>query len=129
MDESAGALARRIFAAFEQRDGFVLRSLFAEDAVWRIAGRSRLAGERRGPREIIRFLGSLPRLSGGTYSSELIDVLESRQRAVVLYRARGSRNGADLDIEQLLLFTVRDGVVVSVDAYPSDPIAFDAFWG
>ena len=47
---------------------------------------------------------------------------------MVLYRARGSRNGADLDIEQLLLFTVRDGVVVSVDAYPSDPVAFDEFW-
>jgi hypothetical protein len=46
----------------------------------------------------------------------------------VLYRARGTRNGIGLDIDQLLLFTIRDGIVVAVDAYPSDPIAFDAFW-
>jgi uncharacterized protein len=128
MGESTGALARRIFDAFERRDGFALRDCFAEDAVWRVGGRSRLAGEHRGRRAIIRFLGSLPRLSDGTYRSELIDVLESPGRAVVLYRARGTRNGIGLDIDQLLLFTIRDGIVVAVDAYPSDPIAFDAFW-
>ena len=128
MVESTGALARRIFEAFERRDGFVLRGCFAEDAVWRVAGRSRLAGEHRGRRAIIRFLGSLPRLSDGTYRSELIDVLESGERAVVLYRARGTRNSVELDIDQLLLFTIRDGIVVAVDAYPSDPVAFDLFW-
>jgi ketosteroid isomerase-like protein len=128
MAESTGALARRIFDAFERRDGFALRECFAEDAVWNVAGRSRLAGEHRGRRAIIRFLGSLPRLSDGTYRSELIDVLERGERAVVLYRARGTRNGVELDIDQLLLFTIRAGVVVGVDAYPSDPIAFDAFW-
>jgi uncharacterized protein len=126
--DSTGALARRIFEAFERRDGLALRECFAEDAVWRVAGRSRLAGEHRGRRAIIRFLGSLPRLSDGTYRSELIDVLESADRAVVLYRARGVRDGVELDIDQLLLFTIRDGVVVAIDAYPSDPIAFDAFW-
>ena len=119
MGESTGALARRIFDAFERRDGFALRDCFAEDAVWRVGGRSRLAGEHRGRRAIIRFIGSLPRLS---------DVLESPGRAVVLYRARGVRKGIGLDIDQLLLFTIRDGIVVAVDAYPSDPIAFDAFW-
>jgi uncharacterized protein len=128
MGESTGALARRIFDAFERRDGFALRGCFAEHAVWRVGGRSRLAGEHVGRRAIIRFLGSLPRLSDGTYRSELIDVLESPDRAVVLYRARGMRNGVELDIDQLLLFTIRDGLVVAIDAYPSDPIAFDAFW-
>lgn len=129
MPEGSNAdLARRIFAAFERRDVFALRSCFAEDAVWRVGGRSRLAGTYRGRREIIRFLGSLPRLSDGTYRSTLIDVLESGARAAVLYRANGRRNGIELDIDQLLLFAFRDGVVASVDAYPSDPVAFDEFW-
>jgi uncharacterized protein len=128
MGESTGSLARRIFDAFERRDGFALRGCFAEGAVWRVGGRNRLAGEHVGRRAIVRFLGSLPRLSNGTYRSELIDVLESPDRAVVLYRARGVRNGVELDIDQLLLLTIRDGLVVAIDAYPSDPIAFDAFW-
>ena len=46
----------------------------------------------------------------------------------MLYRARGTRNGIGLDIDQLLLFTIRDGLVTEVLALPSDPAAFDAFW-
>ena len=122
-------LVRRLFEAFERKDAFVLRELFAADATWCVGGASRLAGIHHGRREIIRFLGSLPRLTDGTYASRLIDVLASDERAAVLYRATGAREGRTLDIDQLLLFTVRDGCVVAVLAFPSDQRAFDAFWG
>jgi ketosteroid isomerase-like protein len=122
-------LARRIFDAFERKDAFVLRELFAHDVVWRVGGTSGLAGVYRGRREIIRFLGSLPRLTNGTYASRLTDVLASENRAAVLYRATGIREGRTLDIDQLLLFTIRDGCVADVVALPSDQGAFDAFWG
>ena len=78
---------RRLFDAFERKDAFSLRGFFAEDAVWQ---RRRLEPARRryrGRREIVRFLGSLPRLTDGTYASRLIDVLASDDRAAVLYRA------------------------------------------
>jgi ketosteroid isomerase-like protein len=120
---------RRLFAAFERKDAFALRPLFADDAVWHVGGTSSVAGTFRGRREIIRFLGSLPRLTDGTYASRLIDVLASDERAAVLYRATGRRERRELDIDQLLLFTLRDGVVTEVLALPSDQRAFDAFWG
>jgi hypothetical protein len=40
----------------------------------------------------------------------------------------GEREGRTIDIEQLLLFTIRDGLVTEVLALPADPAAFDAFW-
>jgi ketosteroid isomerase-like protein len=122
-------VVRRLFEAFERKDAFALRELFAEDAVWHVGGRSVVARTYRGRREIIRFLGTLPKLTDGTYSSRLIDVLASGARAAVLYRASGRREGRALDIDQLLLFTLRDGVVTEVVALPSDQHAFDAFWG
>jgi uncharacterized protein len=122
-------VVRRLFAAFERKDAFGVRDVFADDAVWHVGGASKVAGTYRGRREIVRFLGSLPRLTEGTYSSRLIDVLASHDRAAVLYRATGRREGRELDIDQLLLFTLRDGVVVEVLALPSDQRAFDAFWG
>jgi ketosteroid isomerase-like protein len=128
-ENANAALVSRLFDAFERKDAFVLRELFAEDAVWRVGGASGMAAVYRGRRAIIRFLGSLPRLTGGTYSSTLLDVLASDARAAVLYRARGEREGRTLDIDQLLLFTIRDGCVVDVLALPSDQHAFDAFWG
>ena len=88
-----------------------------------------MAGTYRSRSEIFRFLALLPKLTNGTYGSRLIDVLTSDDRAAALYRAFGERNGRSLDIDQLLLFTIRDGLVTEVLALPNDPPAFEAFWG
>jgi ketosteroid isomerase-like protein len=122
------AVVRRIFDAFARKDGFPLRDVFAEDAVWIVPGRSVMSGSFNGRDEIFRFLGRLPRETDGTYGSHLIDVLVSESRAAALYRASGERDGRRLDLDQVLLFRFRDGVVSEVLALPSDPAAFEAFW-
>jgi len=87
-----------------------------------------MAGTYRGRSEIFRFLARLPKLTGGTYRSDFLDALVSEERGAGLYRARGEREGRTIDIDQLLLFTIRDGLVTEVLALPSDPAAFEAFW-
>ena len=129
IDHPNATIVRQLFAVFERKDAFTLRRFFSDESVWHVGGSSRLAGRYRGRREIVRFLGSLPRLTDGTYSSRLIDVLASGERAAVLYRATGRREGRELDIDQLLLFRLHDGVVDEVLALPSDQTAFDTFWG
>jgi len=105
-----------------------LRDVFAEDAVWHVPGDSVMSGSHRGRAEIFRFLASLSKQTNGTYGSRLIDVLASEDRAAALYRAFGDRGGISLDIDQLLLFTIKDGVVTEVIALPNDPDAFERFW-
>ena len=132
------AIVRRIFDAFARNEGFALRGLFAEDAVWNVPGDGIMAGVYRGRDEIFRFLAhlpphgplllNLPKETEGTYASELVDVLSSDGRAAALYRARGSRHGRRLELDQVLLFTIEDGLVSEVLALPSDPEAFEAFW-
>lgn len=119
---------RRIFDAFARRDAFGLRDVFAPDAVWVVPGAGVMAGTYRGRDEIFRFLGRLPRETGGTYSSLLLDVLASDERAAALYRATGERGGRRLDLDQVLLFRFEAGVVRHVLALPSDPLVFDTFW-
>jgi uncharacterized protein len=122
------ALVRRIFSAFEQRDAFSLRDLFAESATWVVTGSGVMAGTFRGRGEILSFLGRLPRETAGTYGSRLIDVLASDDRAAALYRASGERDGRRLDLDQVLLFRIKAGIVEEVLALPTDPVAFDTFW-
>jgi uncharacterized protein (TIGR02246 family) len=122
------ALVRRIFDAFARREGFTLRGLFAEDAVWTVPGNGVMAGVHRGREAIFRFLARLPKETGGTYRSHLVDVLTSSDRAAALYRARGSRRGRTLELDQLLLFRIEGGLVREVLALPSDPVAFEEFW-
>jgi uncharacterized protein len=121
-------IVRRIFDAFARKDGFALRGLFADDAVWRVPGDSVMAGTFEGRDAIFAFLGRLPKETGGTYTSRLIDVLASDERAAALYRASGERGGARLDLDQLLLFTFGDGLVQTVLALPTDLAAFETFW-
>ena len=122
------SVVRRIFDAFARKQGFALRDLFAADAVWTVPGGGAMAGVYRGRDEIFRFLARLPRETGGTYASRLVDVLASDERAAALYRASGERDGRRLDLDQVLLFRLGDGVVREVLALPSDPAAFEEFW-
>ena len=122
------AIVRRIFDAFARKEGLALRGLFAEDAVWTVPGRGAMAGVYRGRESIFRFLAQLPKETDGTYGSELLDVLTSGQRAAALYRARGTRHGRTLELDQVLLFTIGGGLVREVLALPSDPEAFETFW-
>jgi uncharacterized protein len=122
------ALVRRIFEAFERKEGFALRGLFAEDAVWWVPGKGVMAGVHRGRDEIFRFLARLPKETDGTYGSTLRDVLVSDERVAALYTARGTRRGITLELDQVLMFRIDDGLVREVLALPSDPEAFEEFW-
>jgi ketosteroid isomerase-like protein len=122
------AIVCAIFDAFARKEGLALRGVFAEDAVWSVPGRGVMAGTYEGREAIFRFLAKLPRETEGTYSSELIDVLASDSRAAALYRARGTRHGRTLELDQVLLFQIDGGLVHDVLALPSDPDAFEAFW-
>lgn len=126
--EANAALVRRLFDAFARKQGFALRDVFADDAVWVVPGGSVMAGTYRGRDEIFRFLTRLPKETSGTYDSRLVDVLASDERAAALYRATGARNGNTLDLDQVLLFRIEDGLVREVVALPSEPATFDAFW-
>ena len=122
------AIVRRIFEAFARKEGLALRGVFAEDAVWTVPGHGAMAGVYRGRESIFRFLARLSKETEGTYGSELLDVLTSDQRAAALYRARGTRHGRTLELDQVLLFTIEGGLVREVLALPSDPEAFETFW-
>jgi ketosteroid isomerase-like protein len=122
------AVVRQMFDAFARKEGLALRGLFADDATWSVPGRGAMAGVYEGREAIFRFLARLPKETDGTYGSELIDVLASDDRAAALYRARGTRHGRTLELDQVLLFRLEDGLVRHVLALPSDPDAFEAFW-
>ena len=120
---------RRVFDAFRGGDARALVEAIADDAVWEVPGSAPVARIYRGREEIFELFRATRRLTEGTYTSELRWALADGEHAVALYRARGRRLGRELDIEQVLLITLRDGRWQEVLALPTDPAAFDAFWG
>ena len=125
-DHPNAALIRRLFAAFG-RDPKVIAAALARDVVWRVPGNTIMSGEYRGPREVVEFLRRTGIETEGTYRSRLHTVLANDDWAVAIYRAMGSRNGIDLDVDQALVIRCEDGRLKEVTAVPLDA-AFDAFW-
>jgi len=96
--------------------------------VWRVAGSAPVAGEYRGRETIFELFRETRRRTDGTYSSELRWALADGDHAVAVYRARGRRLGRSIDIDQVLLITLRDGLWQEITALATDPQAFEAFW-
>lgn len=127
-EDSNVARIRQAFDAFRRRDSVVIGRLIGDDTVWRVPGRSSMAGEYRGREEIFEFLRTTAVLTDGTYSVDLRSVVGGDEVVAALYRATGRRGDRSLDIDQVLVFRFEDGGWAEVLAVPLDPEAFDAFW-
>ena len=121
------ALTRRLFAAFG-RDPKVIAAALARDVVWRVPGNTVMSGEYRGTREVVEFLRRTGLETEGTYRSQLHTVVADDEWGLAVYRAYGTRNGIDLDVDQALVIRYADGQLKEVTAVPLDS-TFDAFWG
>ena len=96
--------------------------------MWVVNGTVPVAQRYEGRRRIFELFRETRRLTDGTYLSELRWALADGEHAVAVYRARGSRLGRELDIDQVLLIDHEGGVWKRITAIPSDPPAFEEFW-
>jgi ketosteroid isomerase-like protein len=121
---------RALFAAFHQGDLGVIEATIGEDAVWHFPGRrGKLAGDHVGRDAILRFLLSVPELTGGTFHLELIDVVANESNAVVLFRGSGRReDGRVLDNPTCLHVRMHEGHAVELWEFVWDLDHVEAFW-
>jgi ketosteroid isomerase-like protein len=121
---------RRVFAAFNGGDARALFDVIAKEAVWRVGGAATsVAGTYLGRDDIFELFRLTRRLTDGTYRSDLRWTLADEENAVAVYRETGRRDGRELDIDQALLITIRDGRWTEIVAVPTEPAVFEAFWG
>jgi len=119
-------LVRRLFGAFGN-DAKQISATFDRDVIWRVPGGTAMSGEYRGRRDVVDFLRRTGLETGGTYRSRVHTVFADDDWGLAVYRASGTRNGIDLDVDQALVFKFAGGLILEVTAVPLDS-AFDAFW-
>jgi ketosteroid isomerase-like protein len=119
---------RRVFEAFRGGDPRALFEVIADDAVWTVNGTVPVSQVYAGRERIFELFLETRRLTDGTYLSTLKWVLADDEHAVAVYRAQGTRQGRELDIDQVLLIDHQDGIWKRIVAIPSDPPAFEEFW-
>jgi ketosteroid isomerase-like protein len=122
-------LVRRAFDAFATGDVDTLRGLMDHDSVWHAPGRNPLAGDHRGVEAILGYFARTMELTGGTFRSELHDVVANDEHVVSLFVGRGQREGKSLEARNVLVSHVRNGKLAETWLYPGDQYAADEFFG
>jgi uncharacterized protein len=99
---------------------------FADDIVFRVPGRSRFAGERRGKEAAVDYIQSFREHYGeGEIEVELIDMLVSDDRVALLVRERFLADET-IEIRRANVYRVRDGAIAEITIFEGDQYTVDA---
>ena len=127
-EDAYSSVVRRAFENFESGDLDLLGVVMAPDVVWHEPGRSSLAGDYKGPEDVLGFLGQLNARSYGSFRVEILDVLSESERAVVFLRETAFRGEKTLDVIAVVDFEIHRQKITEVTVYHADTYQFDEFW-
>lgn len=97
------------YNAFAAGDIEAVAKFLADDTVWHITGSGVLDGDYKGPDQVLGFLGRLMEETGGTWRSDVHDVVANDEHAVALVTVTASRGGQSLTTNQSAVFHLRSG--------------------
>ena len=122
-------LLRMAYDAQARGDMDAYIDLLSDDVVLHIPGRSRIAGEYRGKEAVRRHFAEVAALSGGTFRTQVHDVLAGDDHVVGLVNAEADREGETAAVPRVHVWHVRDGKLAEVWVHPADQYVYDSFWG
>ena len=121
-------LVRRGYEAFNTADMATLSELFAEDAVWHVAGSGVLSGTKQGRDAILAYFGELGARTQGDFQARVQDIVGGEDHTVAIQQTHGTNNGKTLDMSTVITFVVRDGKIAEGREYFEDTARSDDFW-
>ncbi|WP_168928710.1 nuclear transport factor 2 family protein [Sinomonas albida] len=129
MDEENKDVIRRVYDLLAEGKLAEVMELFAPDAVWSMPGQNALTGEWRGRDAIMNeLLPKIAEFSGSTFRATLIDVADGGEHSFALRRSQAERDGQSIDYLLCDVLRIEDGLIRSIQTYPWDARAQDAFW-
>ena len=113
-------------AAAKRGDWDTAFSFLADDLLIHIPGRSAFAGQRLGKDAAIGYIRNIrERYPDGGIELEVIDMLCSDERVVLLVRERFHGDGPPVEIRRANVYRVKGGKVVEVSIFEADQYVVD----
>ncbi len=128
MHEENLDLLKKGYEAFAKGDLEFIRSMVSAEGVWRTPGYGVLEHAYKGPEGVTKYLTSLAEQTGGTFKTESEALFADDDRVVSLDHITGTRKGIVLDTHVVHVFVVREGKVIEVTDFVSEPEDNEAFW-
>ena len=121
-------LVRRGYEAFNAGDMATLSELFAEDAVWHVAGSGVLSGTKQGRDAVLAYFGELGSRTQGSFQADVQDIVGGENHTIAIHQTRGERNSKTLDLATAIAFVVRGGKIAEAREFSEDTAKVDDFW-
>jgi ketosteroid isomerase-like protein len=102
------------------------KDYLTDDIVWHSSGNNALTGDARGLDEVTQNFMKTFELSGGTFQTEIHDVLANDEHGVVIGVSRAQRDGKDYDWKFTHVVHFRDGKVAESWIMTDEPDKPDA---
>jgi ketosteroid isomerase-like protein len=119
-------LMTEYLAAAKRGDWDTAFGFLADDLLIHIPGRSAFAGQQFGKDAAVDYIQSIrERYRDGGIELEVIDMLCSDERVVLLVRERFHGNGAPVEIRRANVYRVKDEKVVEVSIFEADQYVVD----
>lgn len=122
-------LLREVYEAQSRGDMDAYFGLLAEAFVLHIPGRSRIGGDCRGKDEVRRHFREIGDLTGGTFRTNVHDILAGADHAIGLIEASGQRGDRRADLPRVHDWHTRGGRLTELWLHPADQYVFDDSWG
>lgn len=119
-------LIQDYYAAYATGDPEAVRPFLHEDVVWRIPGHHPMAGDKKGPDEVIAFFTGLAR---GNFGAEPIFFQAQGNMVVDIHRGfSGVGEGPEVDQLYALMFRIEDGLIIEAQNFLTDMYESDRFF-
>jgi uncharacterized protein len=120
------AVVERYCAAWRAGDRMALAGLYHEDFTLHYFGRNPLAGDHVGKAAALRILGEVGRRTNRRLV-EIVDCAAGPERAVVIAREAFERGEERAELERVLVYTIKDGLLHHCWVYDGDQALVDRF--
>lgn len=119
----------RAYDALNAADLEGLKRLLDERASWYTPGHSPVAGSYRGRDAVCGHFRRYGGETGGTFTANLLNLLESGDgRVVSVHHNSAERPGRRLDVLCCIVFELADGRIIVGREHFHDLYAWDVFW-
>jgi uncharacterized protein len=97
---------------------------------WEQPGNNRFSGSKTSRDEVFQMVGGMFEVSGNTLRLENIKTIAVNGNEVsVVLHWKANRTGAELDTENVDVYTVKEGQITGVKVYAADLQQENLFWG
>jgi|SRR5688572_2820704 len=123
-------IVAKFFEYYQARDLGKLKEVVSENVVWYFLGRHKLAGVKKGFKELVEFFDTMGSIMMESKPSiEKLIVAENGRYVIECQRIQTNRaDGINVDHHATVLWTIENGKIISGRHFFAEPEAVDGYF-